>query len=451
MVADKSKKAKTDEENVEQIDRELLLSIEKLQAIQEDLEKINEKASDEVLEVEHKYNCIRKPVYDKRGDIIKAIPDFWLTAMILCSFLSHPALGELLTEEDQKIFKYLSSLDVEDAKDMKSGYSITFHFNPNPYFEDGKLTKTFTFLEVGTTKITATPIEWKEGKEADEEDFDDEDEEGEEGDSDEDDDAEGEDVVILMMMNSFRNLECDKVFGKEDKPFSFLENYFHPSEFTNNFFELEDEIISSGNYDYYLPSASSFLALPDLEPISIVSHEDLLNEYGSVTSVSWTAKESLLDEDKREDCDLVEKTESQTNKKSRGREDCAFSCSVAKPLSKETIALYYDMPIAQAAKELNIGLTLLKKKCRDLGIQRWPHRKRMSLKNLIKNVKDKLEKGEENAEELRNDLEKLEKELKMTEEFPDLKFEDKTKRLRQACYKASHKRKRRLVMSTSTN
>ncbi|KAG2319744.1 hypothetical protein Bca52824_012957 [Brassica carinata] len=106
-------------------------------------------------------------------------------------------------------------------------------------------------------------------------------------------------------MNSFSSLEYDKVSGKEDKPVPFLEHF--SSEFTNNFFELEDEIISSGNYDYYLPSASSFLALPDLEPISIVSHEDLLNEYGSVTSVSWTAKESLLDEDKREDCDLVEK------------------------------------------------------------------------------------------------------------------------------------------------
>ncbi|CAN7041900.1 unnamed protein product [Brassica oleracea var. botrytis] len=159
MVADKSKKAKIEEENVEQIDGELVLSIETLQEIQDDLEKINEKASDEVLEVEQKYNVIRKPVYDKRNEIIKAIPDFWLTA-----FLSHPALGELLTEEDQKIFKYLSSLDVEDAKDVKSGYSIAFHFNPNPYFEDEKLTKTFTFLEEGTTKITATPIKWKEGK-----------------------------------------------------------------------------------------------------------------------------------------------------------------------------------------------------------------------------------------------------------------------------------------------
>ncbi|CAN8292536.1 unnamed protein product [Cochlearia groenlandica] len=159
MVADKSKKAKIEEENAEQIDGELVLSIVKLQEIQDDLEKINEKASDEVLEVEQKYNEIRKPVYDKRNDIIKAIPDFWLTA-----FLSHPALGELLTEEDQKIFKYLSSLDVEDAKDVKSGFSITFHFNTNPYFEDGKLTKTFTFLEEGTTKVTATPIKWKEGK-----------------------------------------------------------------------------------------------------------------------------------------------------------------------------------------------------------------------------------------------------------------------------------------------
>ncbi|KAE8685467.1 NAP1-related protein 1 [Hibiscus syriacus] len=53
-------------------------------------------------------------------------------------FLSHPALGEPLNDEDQK------------------------NFDPNPYFEDAKLTKTFTFLDEGT-KITATKIKWKEG------------------------------------------------------------------------------------------------------------------------------------------------------------------------------------------------------------------------------------------------------------------------------------------------
>lgn len=61
-----------------------------------------------------------------------------------------------------------------------------------------------------------------------------------------------------------------------------------------------------------------------------------------------------------------------------------------------------------------------------------------------------MEKGEGNADEQRKKLEKLKKEKKRMKESPDLEYEDKTKRLRQACYKANHKRKRRLVMSTST-
>ncbi|XP_076916069.1 NAP1-related protein 2-like isoform X2 [Bidens hawaiensis] len=155
MVGDKGKKAKIGED---QIDAELVKSIEKLQEVQDHLEKINEEASDKVLEIEQKYNEVRKPVYNKRNDVIKSIPDFWLTA-----FLSHPALSDLLNEEDQKIFKHLTSLEVEDMKDVKSGYSITFNFSPNPYFEETKLTKTITFLDEGTTKVTATSIKWKEG------------------------------------------------------------------------------------------------------------------------------------------------------------------------------------------------------------------------------------------------------------------------------------------------
>nr|TKS00758.1 hypothetical protein D5086_0000180010 [Populus alba] len=163
MVADKGKKLKvTDEEETDHIDGELVISIEKLQELQDELEKVNEQASDEVLEIEQKYNEVRRPVYTKRNDIIKCIPDFWLTA-----FLSHPALCDLLTEDDQKIFKYLDSLHVEDSKDVKSGYSITFNFKENPHFEDTKLIKTFTFSDEGTTKITGTDIKWKEGMKVD--------------------------------------------------------------------------------------------------------------------------------------------------------------------------------------------------------------------------------------------------------------------------------------------
>ncbi|XP_059299903.1 NAP1-related protein 2-like isoform X1 [Lycium ferocissimum] len=157
MVVDKGKKQKVEEEK--NIDEKLFLSVEKLHEIQNELEKINEKATDEVFEIERKYNKIRKPVYDKRNDIINSLSDFWLTA-----FLSHPVLGDLLTEQDQKIFKFLSSIEVEDSKDVKLGYSITFNFKPNPFFENSKLSKTYTILEDGSTKVTATTIKWKEGK-----------------------------------------------------------------------------------------------------------------------------------------------------------------------------------------------------------------------------------------------------------------------------------------------
>jgi len=47
--------------------------------------QVNEEASDKVLEVEQKYNKIRRPVYVRRNEIIQKIPDFWLTAV--CNIL----------------------------------------------------------------------------------------------------------------------------------------------------------------------------------------------------------------------------------------------------------------------------------------------------------------------------------------------------------------------------
>ncbi|PIN06874.1 hypothetical protein CDL12_20562 [Handroanthus impetiginosus] len=124
------------------------------------------------------------------------------------------------------------------------------------------------------------------------------------------------------------------------------------------------------------------------------------------------------------------------------------SSSSSKKLSRKTISQYFYMPITQAAKELNVGLTLLKKRCRELGIWRWPHRKLMSLQTLINNVE---ELGKEEGEDkLKQSIEILEQEKKLMEESPDLQLEDKTKRLRQACFKANYK-KRKLMGITTTN
>lgn len=79
---------------------------------------------------------------------------------------------------------------------------------------------------------------------------------------------------------------------------------------------------------------------------------------------------------------------SEDEEKSKGR-----SCRSAvgeekgnKMLTREVVSGYFYIPITQAAKELNVGLTCLKRRCRDLGIKRWPHRKLMSLQSLINNV-----------------------------------------------------------------
>ena len=41
-----------------------------------------------------------------------------------------------------------------------------------------------------------------------------------------------------------------------------------------------------------------------------------------------------------------------------------------------------------AAKKLNLGLTVLKRVCREIGLVRWPYRKRKSIENVISQTHD---------------------------------------------------------------
>ncbi|KAI4341447.1 hypothetical protein MLD38_026172 [Melastoma candidum] len=122
----------------------------------------------------------------------------------------------------------------------------------------------------------------------------------------------------------------------------------------------------------------------------------------------------------------------------------------AKGLSKKAISRYFYMPITQAAKELNVGLTLLKRRCRELGIRRWPHRKLMSLQTLIKNVQEIGGESESCVGKKNIVVEILEQERKLLEEVPDVQLKEKTKRLRQACFKANYKKRKILGAAAET-
>ncbi|XP_022642692.1 protein RKD4 isoform X1 [Vigna radiata var. radiata] len=107
-------------------------------------------------------------------------------------------------------------------------------------------------------------------------------------------------------------------------------------------------------------------------------------------------------------------------------------------LEFEEIKKHFDVPINEAAKQMNVGLTMLKRRCRELNIMRWPHRKLKSLQLLIENVK---ELG------LADEVPMLEKHKRLLEKLPGLELCAKAKKLRQACFKANYKRRRFMGMT----
>ncbi|KAL0908494.1 hypothetical protein M5K25_022991 [Dendrobium thyrsiflorum] len=156
----KKKKAKVAEsgegEGSGHVDEEFVRSISEIKYVQSELKKIEVEEDDKVLEVLEEYSEIRREIYTRRNEVLLTIVDFWLTVLI-----NHPILSQFLSVEDRKILSYLVSLEVEESP--KLGYSITFNFSPNPYFENKKLTKTFSFPDPAASVITGATINWKEG------------------------------------------------------------------------------------------------------------------------------------------------------------------------------------------------------------------------------------------------------------------------------------------------
>lgn len=145
-----------EESSTKDFDAETQRALEEIDACQNEIDSLNEKASEEILKVEQKYNKLRRPFFDKRNDLIKKIPNFWITA-----FVNHPQLTAILDEEEEECLHYLSKLEVEEFDDIKSGYRIKFFFDENPFFENDVLTKEF-HLGTSEPSSNATAIKWKE-------------------------------------------------------------------------------------------------------------------------------------------------------------------------------------------------------------------------------------------------------------------------------------------------
>lgn len=146
-------------------------AVEEIEADEEAINKLIDEQSDAIIKLEQEYVAKLTPVYQKRSEKIKKIPDFWSTA-----FMNHPILTQLVDEQDEEVFKALKEIRVDLVnKDVAPGengtkvktlnYAVHFVFGDNDYFSDKELVK--SFYQMGDMVVSAsnpTKIAWKEGK-----------------------------------------------------------------------------------------------------------------------------------------------------------------------------------------------------------------------------------------------------------------------------------------------
>ncbi|RWS16300.1 Protein SET-like protein [Dinothrombium tinctorium] len=148
------------DESSRDYDPETQKALEDIDSCQNEIDSLNEKASEEILKVEQKYNKLRKPFFEKRNELIKKIPNFWVTA-----FTNHPQISIIIDDEEEEALHYMTKLEVEEFEDIKSGYRIKFYFDPNPFFENEVLVKEFHLGTSGDPASKSTQIVFKPGSE----------------------------------------------------------------------------------------------------------------------------------------------------------------------------------------------------------------------------------------------------------------------------------------------
>ncbi|XP_028806660.1 protein RKD4-like [Neltuma alba] len=220
-------------------------------------------------------------------------------------------------------------------------------------------------------------------------------------------------------------LEMSPVMGLADMDLMVPPPYESNPIYLNQFPELENFGSNFSGFDYSIPSFYDDLVI-DEKPCTIVlpnhSQSRSFPIQRGQSSSSMFIGSGFAPSIKTEEDETRNRISYNRKKRSAN-------------LELDDIRKYFHVPITKAAKELNVGLTLLKRRCRELNITRWPHRKIKSLKTLIDNVK---ELG------LANEVAMLEKHKKLMEKLPDIELSERTKKLRQACFKANYKRRRSL-------
>ncbi|XP_013925173.1 PREDICTED: nucleosome assembly protein 1-like 4 isoform X2 [Thamnophis sirtalis] len=203
---------------IETLPKAVKRRIDALKQLQVKCAHIEAKFYEEVHDLERKYAALYQPLFDKRREFIignaepteaeaewhsenedeeklagdlknkvvieekeagateetnpKGIPDFWFTI-----FRNVDMLSELVQEYDEPILKYLQDIKVKFSEPgQPMSFTLEFHFEPNDYFTNSILTKTykmksepdktdpFSFEGPEIVDCEGCIIDWKKGR-----------------------------------------------------------------------------------------------------------------------------------------------------------------------------------------------------------------------------------------------------------------------------------------------
>ncbi|NXR75461.1 TSYL2 protein, partial [Pycnonotus jocosus] len=130
-----------------------------LEAVQLELEAVEEEAARAFRRLRARFCLRRRPHLQRRNRLIQHIPGFWVTA-----FLNHPQLSAMISDRDEDALSYMTSLQVEEFGQSRPGCRIRFFFSVNPYFQNDVVAKEFVRGPSGHLVSHSTPIRWWQGQ-----------------------------------------------------------------------------------------------------------------------------------------------------------------------------------------------------------------------------------------------------------------------------------------------
>ncbi|KAJ6696411.1 TESTIS-SPECIFIC Y-ENCODED PROTEIN [Salix koriyanagi] len=156
--------------------------VEGLRHLQSQHDELEAQFIEEKKALEAKYQKLYQPLYTKRFEIVngleevggdvstelagikedqateeKGVPGFWLAAM-----KTHEVLAAEIEGQDEGALKFINDIKWSRLQNPE-GFKLEFYFNPNPYFKNSVLTKTYHVIGESDPILSqsiGTEIEW---------------------------------------------------------------------------------------------------------------------------------------------------------------------------------------------------------------------------------------------------------------------------------------------------